>query len=369
MIGGRDLTNALSGAATLAVLGAGLVLLGPGSARGGEKAASGVAVTPRQDRPPRKVIVGTSVERFWGTYPGLEARLEQLGRIVDEMAAEAQRKYSRRLDVAALPEMAVTGGREGNAAARSLPFAGPVQDAFAALARKHRCYIAVPLELLEDAPTKRCYNACVVMGRNGETLGTYRKVHPAVQLGTENMEGGMSPGREVPVFECDFGRLGVQMAGVVRRRPVEAVLLIADVLDRGANQGLQAVDDRLGEGFVLFLGVARLGGADLAGQHDALGRHQGFAGDAGLGVLGQEGVDDGVRDAVGDLVRVSFGHAFRGEEEGGTSGQERLLSVSGVKAYKHMLICSSDVLTLAQLYPRPRSGRGAEIRYDRRGSA
>jgi hypothetical protein len=33
-------------------------------------------------------------------------------------------------------------------------------------------------------------------------------------------------------------------------------------------------------------------------------------------VLGQEQVDDGVADPVGDLVRVAFGHALAGEGEG-----------------------------------------------------
>jgi hypothetical protein len=36
------------------------------------------------DLTPRKVIVGTVQQGFWGTYPGLEKRLEQLGGIVDE---------------------------------------------------------------------------------------------------------------------------------------------------------------------------------------------------------------------------------------------------------------------------------------------
>lgn len=165
----------------------------------------------RKNKPPRKVIVGTVVQKFWGDYPGLAERLAQLEGIVDEMAAEAQRKYGRGLDLAALPEMAVTGGRKGNAVERSLPFEGPVKNAFAALGRKHQCYIVVPMELLEDAQRKRCYNACVAMDRKGETLGVYRKLYPAVQHGTDNMEDGMALGRDVPVFDCDFGRLGVQI--------------------------------------------------------------------------------------------------------------------------------------------------------------
>jgi len=54
---------------------------------------------------PRKVIVGTSMEAFWVDYPGLPQRLEQLGAIIDKMAAESLKKYGRRLDLAVLPEV------------------------------------------------------------------------------------------------------------------------------------------------------------------------------------------------------------------------------------------------------------------------
>ena len=179
-------------------LGAGLICPPPAAAHG----------PARTDGPPRKVVIGTVVQAFWGEYPGLEQRLLQLEKAVTEMAAEARRKYSRGLDLAVLPEVAVTGGRKGNAAQRSVAFEGPVKDAFAALARRLKCHIVVPLDLAEGG---RYYNAAVMVGRKGETLGIYRKLHPAVRHGTEDMEGGMSPGREAPVFHCDFGRVGVQI--------------------------------------------------------------------------------------------------------------------------------------------------------------
>src|SRR5262249_2983733 len=54
--------------------------------------------------PPRKVIVGTTMHSFWGPYPGLHHRLNQLTGLVDEMAAHAKRVYGRGLDLAVLPE-------------------------------------------------------------------------------------------------------------------------------------------------------------------------------------------------------------------------------------------------------------------------
>src|SRR5204863_7769094 len=71
------------------------------------------------NRPPRKVIVGTVMQSFWGQYPGLHNRLDQLAGIVDQMAAQAKTKYSRGLDLAVLPETAITGEADGNALAHS----------------------------------------------------------------------------------------------------------------------------------------------------------------------------------------------------------------------------------------------------------
>jgi len=168
-------------------------------------------VRSRNDLAPRKVIVGTTLQQFWGEYPGLDNRLAQLVALVDETAVEARKKYGRGPDLVTLPEAAVTGERGGKAVDRAVPYEGKVQEVFAALARKHKCYLIVPLELLEDARAGLCYNACVVVDRKGETVGIYRKMFPAVQHGTDNMEGGMATGPEAPVFECDFGKLGVQI--------------------------------------------------------------------------------------------------------------------------------------------------------------
>jgi predicted amidohydrolase len=159
--------------------------------------------------PPRKVIVGTSMQAYWGAYPGLPNRLKQLTGMIDRMAQQSQTKYGRGLDLALLPEMAVNG--EVSSPAGAFPFEGPVKDAFTAAAREHHCYILVPMYLLEDKARNIAYNAAILVGRNGEVVGTYRKVHPAVPVNQDKLEAGMTPGKEFPVFDCDFGKLGVQI--------------------------------------------------------------------------------------------------------------------------------------------------------------
>jgi predicted amidohydrolase len=161
--------------------------------------------------PPRKVIVGTVMQPFWGQHPGLHNRLDQLAEIVDQMAAQAKKEYGRGLDLAVLPETAITGEAEGDALARSVPFEGQVQEVFTRKAREHGCYIVVATYLLDSREKKLCSNAAILVGRKGELVGTYRKIHLVVSLERGTMEGGATPGNALPVFDCDFGKLGIQI--------------------------------------------------------------------------------------------------------------------------------------------------------------
>jgi predicted amidohydrolase len=152
------------------------------------------------------------MQPFWGEFPGLDKRLQQLMEIVDRQQAQSQKQYGRGLDLAVLPEVAITGQGEsvGNVSEWSFPLEGPVQDAFSRKARELHAYVIAPLYLLEDKATKRCSNSAVLFGRQGEVAGIYRKVHLVVNDDDE-LEHGCTPGPDVPVFECDFGRLGIQI--------------------------------------------------------------------------------------------------------------------------------------------------------------
>jgi predicted amidohydrolase len=161
--------------------------------------------------PPRKVIVGTVMQSFWGQYPGLHQRLDQLAGIVDQMAAQAKSDYGRGLDLAILPEAAITGEAGDKAVDSSISFDGEIKDAFTRKAREHNCYLVLPTYLLDSKAKKLCSNAAILVGRNGDVQGTYRKVHLVVSLERRTMEGGTTPGHELPVFDCDFGKLGIQI--------------------------------------------------------------------------------------------------------------------------------------------------------------
>ncbi len=161
---------------------------------------------------PRKVIVGTAMHNMFRPYPGLQTRLAELAGLVGRMAEEAAARYAdARLDIAALPEMAVNGGQKGTAAEVAYPLEGPVLDVMGAKAREHHCYIVVPLYLVDNRDTGLHSNAAALLDRQGQIAGVYRKVFAVVDRGAETAEGGVTPGADFPVFDCDFGRVGIQI--------------------------------------------------------------------------------------------------------------------------------------------------------------
>jgi predicted amidohydrolase len=158
---------------------------------------------------PRKVVVGTVMQPFWVEHPGLTKRLSELGAIIDEMQAESRRKYRRGVDVAVLPECAVTGEAGLKSPLRAVPLHGAFSDKFGDKAREHHCYIVAP-SYLQDTD-KAVSNAAVLFGRMGEVAGIYRKVHLVVSPEGRDFENGCTPGGDIPVFDCDFGKLGIQI--------------------------------------------------------------------------------------------------------------------------------------------------------------
>jgi len=82
------------------------------------------------------------------------------------------------------------------------PLDGPTVTALAERARRHRCYIVCPFF---ERAGETVYNSAALIDRAGEVAGVYRKVY--LTLG--EMEAGVRPGVETPVFETDFGKVGI----------------------------------------------------------------------------------------------------------------------------------------------------------------
>ena len=160
---------------------------------------------------PRKVIVGTVMQSFWGQYPGLPGAWSNSPGSLTKWPPRPGRLTDAGLDLAILPETAITGESGGDTVASSVAFEGEVRQAFTSKAREQNCYIVAPTYLLDSKEKRLCSNAAILVGRKGEVVGTYRKVHLVVSLERRTMEGGATPGETLPVFDCDFGKLGIQI--------------------------------------------------------------------------------------------------------------------------------------------------------------
>ncbi len=107
-------------------------------------------------------------------------------------------------DLVVLPETLTYYGTGMSYADCAEPIPGPSTDYFGALAKKHDLYIVAGL-LERDAHL--VYNVAVLLGPDGKVTGKYRKVC----LPRGEIEGGIMPGSEYPVFETRFGTLGMMV--------------------------------------------------------------------------------------------------------------------------------------------------------------
>jgi predicted amidohydrolase len=107
-------------------------------------------------------------------------------------------------DVILLPEgITVVGtGKTYIDVAESIP--GPTTEKLGELARKRSSYVAAGIFEREGAAV---YNTAVLIDRQGNVAGKYRKVY----LPREEVEGGLTPGADYPVFQTDFGTVGLMI--------------------------------------------------------------------------------------------------------------------------------------------------------------
>lgn len=184
----------------------------PKALAGDTLAAPPGKVAPRRDAPPRKVLLGTAVSGFDAifTFP-LEKRFQRMDELVDAMETQAQAKYpGKRLDLVVLPEWFMS--RPGDTLEQQAVRLGDVSQRIEACAKRHGCYLVAPVVLREEGEPVRYSNVAMLIDREGRLIGEYRKVHPTTDhLAYKLLEGGITPGSDYPVFDCDFGRIGIQI--------------------------------------------------------------------------------------------------------------------------------------------------------------
>ena len=187
----------------------------------------------------RFVRVATVAQRGAGG-PTMEVNRQRVGCLLAEAAAEAP-------DIICLPETFLELGVAFDSldqVAETVP--GPTTSIVAEAARRHRCYIICPLTVRREG---QFTNEAVLIDRQGRIAGTYAKLHPVVE-GSEftSLEKGITPGHEAPIFDTDFGRIGIQICfdinwpetwSTLKQRGAEIVFWCS-AYDGGKHLGIHA---------------------------------------------------------------------------------------------------------------------------------
>ncbi len=122
-------------------------------------------------------------------------------RMYEPLIADAARQKA---DLVVLGEVvnSVGLGKPSHEVAEPIP--GPSTEYFGQLAKQHNLYIAVSLC---ERDRHLVYNACVLLGPDGKLVGKYRKVC----LPRSEIDDGVAPGSDYPVFETRFGKVGMMI--------------------------------------------------------------------------------------------------------------------------------------------------------------
>jgi predicted amidohydrolase len=107
-------------------------------------------------------------------------------------------------DVILLPEGITVVGTDKTFADVAELVPGPTTQMLGALAKMRHTYIVAGLYEREG---RTLYNTAVLIDREGNVAGKYRKVY----LPREEIEGGVTPGSDYPVFHTDFGTVGMMI--------------------------------------------------------------------------------------------------------------------------------------------------------------
>ncbi|MDZ4848327.1 MAG: carbon-nitrogen hydrolase family protein [Pirellulaceae bacterium] len=154
-----------------------------------------VSLTPTESPKPRIVRLAT-VHFVPRSAKSAQERLNAFVPMIEEAA-------KNRADLVVLPEVVTYGSGTTYAdVAESIP--GPSTKFFGEFAKRYQVHI-VPGLVERDGPL--LYNVAVLIGPDGNLIGKYRKVC----LPRGEIENGITPGHEYPVFQTSFGKVGMMV--------------------------------------------------------------------------------------------------------------------------------------------------------------
>ena len=120
------------------------------------------------------------------------------GKSRDDIARLVDREAGAGTDLVVLPETWL--GQKDNPETLD----GPTITTFASLAKKHSTYIVCPIDRRDG---KRRFNSAVLLDREGKVAGIYDKAFP--YWSEFDLKQPVCVGDSAPVFQADFGKLGL----------------------------------------------------------------------------------------------------------------------------------------------------------------
>lgn len=141
----------------------------------------------------------------------MKPELAQFDKNVDKMVKNIKDIMSKRPDtnLIVFPELITTGYEctkdEFQKFAETIP-EGKSMKMFQALCKKYNVNIVYGFAERDPYVNDVLYNSSLFINNRGEILGRYRKVHP---FDTEKQ--WCRPGCDYPIFETDFGKVGVMI--------------------------------------------------------------------------------------------------------------------------------------------------------------
>jgi len=155
-----------------------------------------INLSPASARPPRTVRLATAHFRpMNGKTPMGNCQL------YEPLIAEAGRQKADLIVLGETLTYAWVGKRFHEVAE---PIPGPSTDYFGTLAKRHNLYIVAGLV---ERKGHLVYNSAALIAPDGTLAGVYRKTC----LPRSEIDGGIAPGSEYPVFDTSFGKLGVMI--------------------------------------------------------------------------------------------------------------------------------------------------------------
>lgn len=135
-----------------------------------------------------------------------DIKVETAEDMFDRIFALMDKVLVNQPDVICLPEVFHTSNvAKKYTLSEKLALSKKVMPRMAAFAKANRCYLVVAVNTEENG---NVFNSAVLLDRNGSRVGEYQKIH----LTENEINNGLTPGPlDPPVFQTDFGKVGIQI--------------------------------------------------------------------------------------------------------------------------------------------------------------